>query len=385
VNRPISAFLVVTLAVSNPLFAATPHEIERARQMSAAGAEAVRAKSWDEALAAFKEANALVPHPNLDVNIGRTYEALGQFDQAMIHCKIALNAPGVPEATRQAAQQCVERVQQQLKRPVLQVETRPPGAIVRVDGAIVGNTPWTGEVDPGRRQIDVELEGYKTSSRAINAERGDVYPVELTLLTANIGGLLSVTSIPTGAFVFLDGDEVGPTPLRSFQVDARSYVLEVRAVGYAPEVSTITVEDGKLLERMVTLVPIGGPPVVREPLPDWPGWVAVGLSGLSLGAGALFGLEAIDAHGKANTIKRTGDPEDPVDLAAYKRHVADYDDAVLATNIFLIGGGLLLAGGLTWVLWPEPAGPAAPSTPVDDGAPAPANVPSDPAESDGLD
>jgi hypothetical protein len=385
VKRFIAASLVVTLTVTHPASAATPQEIERARQMSATGAEAFRAKSWEEALAAFKEANALVPHPNLDVNIGRTYEALGQFDQAMIHCKIALNAPGVPEATRTAAQQCVERVQQQLKRPVLQVETRPPGAIVRVDGAIVGNSPWTGEVDPGRRQIDVELEGYKASSRAINAERGDAYPVEFTLLTANIGGLLSVTSLPTGAFVFLDGDEVGPTPLRSFQVDARRYVLEVRAVGYAPEVSTITVEDGKLLERMVTLVPLGGAPVVREPLPDWPGWVAVGLSGLALGAGTLFGLEAIDAHDKADTIKRTGDPDDPADVAAYNRHTADYDDAVLSTNLFLIGGGLLLAGGLTWVLWPEPETPApARTVDEDDEAPAP-SVPADPVDAEGQD
>jgi len=353
--------------------------------MSAAGAEAFRAKSWDEALAAFKEANALVPHPNLDVNIGRTYEALAQFDQAMIHCKIALNAPGVPEATRQAAQQCVERVQEQLKRPVVQVATRPPGAIVRVDGTIVGNTPWAGEVDPGRRQIDVELEGYKASSRALNAERGDLYPVEITLLTANIGGLLSVTSTPIGAFVFLDGDEIGPTPLRNFQVDARSYRLEVRAVGYAPKVSAITVEDGQALERAVTLVPHGGPVVDREPLPDWPGWVTVGLSGLSFGAGTLFGLEAMAAHDKADTIKRTGDPADPADVAAYKRHVADYDDAVLATNVFVIGGVLLLTGGLTWVLWPEPERPTQASEAADDGPPTPAGVPSDPSESDASD
>lgn len=384
-NRPLCAFLVVTLAVSSPVSAATPQQIERARQMSAAGAEAFRAKSWDEALAAFKEANTLVPHPNLDVNIGRTYEALGQFDQAMIHCKIALNAPGVPEATRQAAQQCVERVQQQLKRPVLQVSSRPAGALVRVDGAAVGNTPWAGEVDPGRRQIDLELEGYKTSSRALNAERGEVYPVELTLVTANIGGLLSVTSMPTGAFVFLDGDEVGPTPLRSFQVDARSYVLEVRSVGYAPEVSTITVEDGKLLERMVTLVPVGGAPIAREPLPDWPGWVAVGASGLALGAGTLFGLDAIAAHDEADTIKRTGDPNDPADVAAYNRHIADYDDAVLATNLFLIGGGLLLAGGLTWVFWPEPERATPGRTATDDEADEAPGLPNEPAEAESLD
>jgi hypothetical protein len=382
VRRPICATLVVVVALGQPVLAASPQEIERARQMSAAGAEAFRAKNFDEALAAFEEANRLVPHPNLDVNIGRTYEALGRADQAMIHCKIALNAPGVPENTRQAAQQCVERVQKLLTRPVLQVESRPPGAVVRVDGAVMGNTPWQGEVEAGRRQIDVELEGYKTSSRTLNAERGDVYPIDLTLITANIGGLLSVSSIPTGAYVFLDGDEVGPTPLRGFQVDARSYVLEVRKVGFSPAVSTISVEDGKQLERVVTLVPIGGVAEPSKPLPRWPGWTMIGLSGAAVGVGAYFGLQAADAYDKADRIKRTGDPDDPADVAAHDKWVSKYDDNVLGANLLFIGGGLLLAGGLTWLLWPQPEEPAdasaAPAEDDDAPAPAPSRAPEEP-------
>lgn len=368
-KRFICAALIVTLVFAHPAFAATAQAIERARQMSAAGAEAYRAKNYQEALAAFEEANRLVPHPNLDVNIGRAYEALGQPDQAMLHCKIALNAPGVPDATRQAAQQCVDRVQKLLTRPVLKIDTRPQGAIVRVDGTVVGNTPWRGEVEAGRRQIDVELEGYKTSSRTLNAERGDVYPIELTLTTANIGGLLTVTSIPTGAFVFLDGDEIGPTPLRSFQVDARSYVLEVRATGYAPELSTITIADGKLLERVVTLVPIGADTTARGPLPRWPGWTMVGGSAVAVGLGAYFGTQALDAYDEADRIKRTGDPDDPDDIAAHRRWVDKYDDNVLAADLLLIGGGLLLAGGLTWLLWPDPSNPAEPDKPRPAGTP----------------
>lgn len=351
-KRPACAALSVLLTLVNPAYAATPQEIERARQLSAVGAEAFRAKNYDEALAAFEEANRLVPHPNLDVNLGRTYEALGQPDQAMIHCKIALNAPGVPDNTRQAAQQCVERVQKLLTRPVLQIETRPAGATVRIDGADVGKTPWRGAVDAGRRQIDLELQGYKTSSRTLNAERGDVYPVDVTLVTANIGGLLTVTSIPTGALVFLDGDEIGPTPLRGFQVDARSYMMEVKTQGYAPEVSTITIEDGKALERVVTLVPIGGVVEPPTPLPRWPGWAMVGASAAAVGAGAYFGLQALDAHDKADEIARTsGDPED---LPRYNELKSEQEDNELAADILFIGGGALLAGGITWLLWPDP-------------------------------
>lgn len=365
-TRPTSAVLIVALLFAHPAIAATPQEIERARQMSVAGAEAFRAKNYQEALTAFGEANRLVPHPNLDVNIGRAYEALGQPDQALLHCKIALNAPGVPEQTRQAAQQCVERVQKLLTRPVLKISTKPQGAVVRIDGTVVGNAPWSGEVDAGRRQIDVELEGFKASSRTLNAERGDVYPIELTLTTANIGGLLTVTSVPTGAFVFLDGDEVGPTPLRSFQVDARSYRLEVRAPGYTADLKTITVVDGKLLERAVTLLPIGAAES-RAPLPRWPGWAMIGTSAVALGAGSYFGLQAIDAYDEADKIKRTGDPDDPDDVSERERWVKKYDDNVFAADLLLIGGGLLVAGGLTWLLWPDPAEAPKPKAAPEEG------------------
>jgi hypothetical protein len=334
-----------------PTHAATPEETTRARELGQEAAELFRSEQYEAALEKFTEANRLVPHPNLDVNIGRAYEKLGQADQALIHCKIALNAPGVPDATRAAAQQCVERVQKLLVRPVLKVESRPTGATVRIDGKVVGETPWRGEVEAGRRQIDLELAGYGTSSRNVAAERGNVYAVEVTLTAAAIGGLLTVTSTPTGASIFLDREEVGLTPMRNFQVQARTYVLEVRKDGFTSDSSTVTVEDGKLLERMVTLVPIGGSPGRDAPLARWPGWTLVGASAVAFGLGGYFGKTALDKHDEADRLARTSAA--PEDKDAYDALVADMEGNRLASDLLIVGGGVMLTGGLTWLLWPD--------------------------------
>jgi tetratricopeptide (TPR) repeat protein len=92
----LSAALAAWLALGpNAAAAVTAQDTARARELGQEAAELFRAGQYEAALEKFTEANRLVPHPNLDVNIGRAYEKLEQFDQALIHCKIALNAPGV--------------------------------------------------------------------------------------------------------------------------------------------------------------------------------------------------------------------------------------------------------------------------------------------------
>ena len=133
-HRLVSAALAAWLALGpNAAAAVTAQDTARARELGQEAAELFRAGQYEAALEKFTEANRLVPHPNLDVNIGRAYEKLEQFDQALIHCKIALNAPGVPEATRSAAQQCVERMQKLVVRPIVKLGSRPAGAVDQGD------------------------------------------------------------------------------------------------------------------------------------------------------------------------------------------------------------------------------------------------------------
>jgi hypothetical protein len=344
--------LLLTLSLCSPAaLAASDAEVARARQLSSEGADLFRDGKYAQALEKFERANRIVPHPNLDVNIGRCHEALGRFDEALLHCKIALNAATTPAPTRLAARSCVDRVEAKLKRPELEVRSRPPGAKVIVDGQEVGRTPWRGEVEPGRRQVDLEMADLAPATRTVNAMRGQEHLIEVVLTPANVGGLLSVYSDPPGAEVSLDGETVGSTPLESFQVDARTYVLEVRKPGFAPQVSTVSVEDGQHLERRLPLVLVGPAPGAASDRPMWPGWTMVGAGVVAAGVGGWFGAKAVDSRDAADKIARTSG--DPADRPRYDDLVREMDTRRTLSDVLWGSGGVLVVGGVTWLLWPD--------------------------------
>ena len=73
------------LALAVPGTAMAQSGIAQAKILNREGTAAFRAKDYALALEKFKAANALVPNPTFDVNIGRCHEALGQYAQALVH------------------------------------------------------------------------------------------------------------------------------------------------------------------------------------------------------------------------------------------------------------------------------------------------------------
>ena len=59
-----------------------------------------------------------------------------------------------------------------LESPTLTIESSPVGAIVRLDGKVVGETPLQRPVDPGSHRAEAELPGYVTEERAFEAVAG---------------------------------------------------------------------------------------------------------------------------------------------------------------------------------------------------------------------
>ena len=340
---------IFILCLSTPAWAVTPAQISRAQTLSAEGAKAFRAQNFEVALAKFQAANRIVPHPNLDVNIGRAYEALGQPDQAMVHCKIALNSVGVPQSTRKAARACVDRVTEQIARPTLTITSTPPGAVVHIDGRSVGKTPWRGGGEPGRRQIDLELDGFMPQKASINAERGQTYPLNLKLERAIKGGQLSVNSLPSGATVIVDGRMIGQTPIINHRLDAGSYRLEVRLTGYRPFATGISIVDGKTLQQNTTLVakPVAPPQVQTR----WPAWALMGAGVAAAGAGGYFGFRASQTRDDADTLARTS--RAAADKEDYDGLLDTMSSQQTTADILFLTGGTAFAGGLTWLLWPD--------------------------------
>lgn len=345
--------LLLAFAVALAPIAATAQtadEREQARALSKAGAALFKAGDYAGAVEKFEAANALVPHPVLDINIGRCYEKLDDPTQALAYCKAALNSPGSPDKVREAARECVDRAQSVIgTRPVLVVSSRPKGAKVIVDGLEMGRTPWNGEVDAGRRQVDLELEGHRMSTTVVFAEFGKQYPVDEVLIPDTAGALITVTSVPSGATISLDGEVIGQTPVESYPLSVKGYSLEVTKPGFVSQVMQIELGDGQHLTRGLTLVPIEDPNAVLRA--RWPGWSMIGASAVAAGAAGLWGYWALEARQRADELALTsGRPED---RPAYESYVNQMEKHRLLSDILWSTSAALLAGGITWLAWPD--------------------------------
>ena len=69
-------------------------------------------------------------------------------------------------------------------------------------------------------------------------------------------GALSVTSVPPGASVSVDGMSIGVTPVSDLTIGTGAHTLRVSLPGYADEVRTITITEGHGTDIHVDLVPV---------------------------------------------------------------------------------------------------------------------------------
>lgn len=345
-----SAVLLVVLVGPAPVAAQSADDRSRARALSAQGAELFRAGDYAAAVEKFREANTLVPHPTLDVNIGRSYEKLQDPTQALVFCKAALNSPNASDPVKEAARKCVERATNVIEtRPKLSVFSRPKAATVLIDGLEVGRTPWKGEVDAGRRQVDLKLAGHRPSSTVVFAEFGGTYEVDEALVPDTVGALVSITSVPSGATVTFDGQLIGVTPIESYPLDVQSYALEISKPGFVPQVMSIALGDGQHMRRTFALVPFEDPNTQLRA--RWPGWTMIGLSVAAAGVGGYFGYRALDDRQAADELARTSG--DPSDVPLYNRLVSNMEANRLISDILWGTAGALVVGGVTWLAWPE--------------------------------
>ncbi len=320
---------------------------QRARTLGKSGFSLYKAGDYTGALAQFKEANALRPNPTLDVNIGKCHEQLGQLQEALLHCKIALNAHSAPPPVREAARQCIDRIQPKLTRPRLKVESTPDGGTVRIDGQEVGKTPWSGEVSAGRRQIDIDLSGYRPFSRSKVAALGQTYRVVGSLIPSSVGALLTVTSVPDGATVSLDGSFVGATPLRRHPVEARSYNIEIAKEGFVSQVVSTGLADGSHLERTFILVNAKSEKDAYRQ--SWPGWTLVGIGVAAATLGTYFGVRALLDRSEAQDLAITNGSRE--DKPKYDRALEDMHQNQLTADLLFVSGGLTLTGGILALTW----------------------------------
>jgi tetratricopeptide (TPR) repeat protein len=140
-----------------------------------------QARQWAYAARAFERAFAADPDPALAYNAGRSYEYAGQLPQALSLYEAALSQG--PEG------ELGDKIRDNLERlrnisahlnaggdgaetGLLDLSTTPAGALVLVDGRVIGQTPLQTAWPAGRFSLALQLEGHQTQQREVELEAG---------------------------------------------------------------------------------------------------------------------------------------------------------------------------------------------------------------------
>jgi hypothetical protein len=155
----------------------------------------------------------------------------------------------------------------------LLVRSTPAGARVFVDGKDAGATPVAVRgLTEGSHSVRLVREGYMPAERTLSftaarparslivellrpsaARRVGVPPPSPSALAGGYTGSLGVASLPPGATVYVDGKEVGTTPLRVPAIDAGSHVVRIERDGYNHWTSAVRIVAGEQMRVTASL------------------------------------------------------------------------------------------------------------------------------------
>jgi tetratricopeptide (TPR) repeat protein len=141
--------------------------VDTARARYEAGVAAYRAGRFREAVDAFLAADRLSPRAALSFNIARAYDKLEDVAKALEYYRDYLRREAAPQNGAETRARVSELEAALAHRGVQQVSVRsePSGASLRIDGRLVGTTPWTGELTPGKHWAAVSVPGQPEQSR----------------------------------------------------------------------------------------------------------------------------------------------------------------------------------------------------------------------------
>jgi tetratricopeptide (TPR) repeat protein len=129
------------------------------------------------------------------------------------------------------------------KEPALAVESEPIGALVLLDGKEKGRTPFLAPLASGRHELVLKMEGHREVGTDFTMPKDRDLSIRLDLpVGAGTGSRLTLSSLPSGATVVLDGKELGITPWagevrpgnRKVSIATRGYLEEERIVHVQP-------------------------------------------------------------------------------------------------------------------------------------------------------
>jgi len=130
-------------------------------------------------------------------------------------------------------------------------ESDPAGAIVMVDGRLqCQTTPCSKTLSMGRHTVEMQKESYVPGKTSVSVRQG-IPPVNVKL-TPDFGWL-SVTSLPSGLPVLVDGQKIATTPLSKHQISTGPHRVLVSDASYYDQGKQVQISRGESEVVEVTL------------------------------------------------------------------------------------------------------------------------------------
>jgi hypothetical protein len=128
---------------------------------------------------------------------------------------------------------------------VLSVTGNVEGAEVWVDGEKVGAVPYTGYHPVGSRQVRVVADFYQPFVRKVDLVEGLTKSLAANMLAGQ--GTVEFAVQPPGATVFIDGNPVGPSPIRVRDLEPGAHRFRLEAAGFEPHEESFEFAKGRNL------------------------------------------------------------------------------------------------------------------------------------------
>lgn len=137
----------------------------------------------------------------------------------------------------------------------LSMVTIPEGAEVEIDGKPYGITPLQEFLKLGPHRIRFSRPGYKPFEKIVTVVRDEEaeQKQELEVALEELPGKLSLESVPSGARVFINGNDYGETPYERDSIDSGEYEISLSMNGYDTLTETIVIHPGEQMKRSFNL------------------------------------------------------------------------------------------------------------------------------------
>ena len=137
-------------------------------------------------------------------------------------------------------------------RGTVNINSRPSGALIHIDGKEAGTTPQTiTDLTAGMHMVEASMEGYEHWNENIKVIVGKEYT--MTAALQEIAGTIDIKSEPSNATILVNGKETGSTPETIKDLKPGMYQVEVRMDGFENWSNSVEVASGKESKLTVAL------------------------------------------------------------------------------------------------------------------------------------